>query len=85
MKMSEMNGYQCTCSCCTGSGCTLSYMGVISVSTCSGTTCIDNCRTSYSTCSIGSLNAVCHGNQFFHFYLNLLLIFCSLIFKSLYL
>ena len=75
MNIIEMNGYQCTCSCCTGSGCTLNTMGIISVSTCASTTCLDNCRLNYPTCSIGLINAVCQGKHLFDFHSIFILMF----------
>ncbi|CAF3621550.1 unnamed protein product [Rotaria sp. Silwood2] len=78
--INNVNCYGCDCSCCTGSGCSLVYQGTISVSTCTGTTCTDACKSKYNTCSSGSSSAVCLANTFFQFYSILFLIISSIIF-----
>ncbi|CAF5168812.1 unnamed protein product, partial [Rotaria sp. Silwood1] len=53
---------QCTCSCCKGSGCMKQHQGVISLPTCSSTSCKNACKTRYPTqCgrSPGALVATC--------------------------
>ncbi|CAF4764814.1 unnamed protein product [Rotaria sp. Silwood1] len=53
---------QCTCSCCKGNGCMKKHQGVISLPTCSSTSCKNACKTRYPTqCgrSPGVLVATC--------------------------
>ena len=80
----DINSYGCTCSCCTGSGCSLSYLGTVTVTTCGSTTCATACQTTYSTCSIGSIYAVCEATNIFNFYSNLILILSTFIFIFMY-
>ncbi|CAF3576925.1 unnamed protein product [Adineta steineri] len=75
----HVNSYGCSCSCCTGSGCSLVYLGGINVHTCASTTCFDTCKASYTTCSIGSVNAVCSATNIFKFYKTSSLIVFTLI------
>ncbi|CAF1432531.1 unnamed protein product [Rotaria magnacalcarata] len=76
----SVNSYGCDCSCCTGSGCSLSYLGTISVSTCASTTCTDACKSKYSTCSTGSSSAVCSATNIFQFYSTSFIIISTIIF-----
>lgn len=76
----NVNAYNCSCSCCPGSGCTLSYLGSVSVPSCFNTTCPNACSAAYPTCSIGSINAVCNATNIFYFYSILFLIIGSFIF-----
>lgn len=79
-----INGYGCRCSCCTGSGCSLTYLGSISVTTCASTSCVDACKAMYTSCSIGSINAVCNANQFYRFYSILCLICLSILLSKIF-
>ena len=75
-----VDGYNCNCSCCTGSGCSLVNQGSMNVSTCLGTTCSDSCKSTYSTCSTGSSSAVCSSESLFQiFFVSLLIIFSLMI------
>lgn len=79
----NVDSYGCDCSCCTGSGCNITYLGTIQLSTCSGTTCSDNCKSKYSTCSVGSISAVCSATNIFNFYSLIFLIFLTILFVYL--
>jgi hypothetical protein len=76
----NVHSYGCACSCCTGPGCSLTYLGTVSVITCASTACSDACKAMYTACSIGLSNAVCEATNIFHFYSNLFLIISTFIF-----
>ncbi|CAF3636819.1 unnamed protein product, partial [Rotaria sp. Silwood2] len=76
----NVNSYGCSCSCCTGSGCSLVYLGTLSVPTCASTTCTDACKAYYTTCLIGSSSVFCSATHIFKFYTISFLIISTLIF-----
>ncbi|UJR11786.1 hypothetical protein I4U23_015966 [Adineta vaga] len=82
--IANINSYGCDCSCCSGSGCSLVYLGTIKVPTCASTTCTDACKASYTTCLIGSSSAVCSGRIIFQFYTNLFLITSTFFFIMMF-
>ncbi|CAF1411651.1 unnamed protein product [Adineta steineri] len=76
----NVNSYGCRCSCCAGSGCSLLYLGTLSVPTCASTTCVDACKASYTTCLVGLSNTVCAATNIFRFYTISLLIISTFTF-----
>jgi hypothetical protein len=47
-------GTSCSCSCCVGASCTAALVGYAPVTSCDGTDCDSQCRTTFSTCSASS-------------------------------
>lgn len=76
----NINSYSCSCSCCTGSGCSLVYLGTVYVSSCASTTCSDACKANYTACLAGSSSAVCGTTNIFQFYSSLFLILFTFLF-----
>lgn len=76
----NVNSYGCSCSCCQGSGCSLIYLGTVSVITCASTTCSDACKATYTPCLSGSSSAVCGATNIFNLYTSLFLILFTFIF-----
>ncbi len=78
----NVNSYGCSCSCCAGIGCSLNYLGTVTVRTCASTACLDACKAAYTPCSIGLSNVICEATNIFNFYSSLILIIFNFI--SLY-
>jgi hypothetical protein len=76
----HINSYGCSCSCCAGLGCSLVYLGSVSVRTCASTACSDACKAAYTPCAIGLSNVVCEATNIFNLYSSLILISFTFIF-----